>query len=302
MLYNTISLIRAIKRIKCEYRFDVIFVPAYSYLSWILPLLIDGKIVTVIHDPEPHIGERNLWNTLILKLSLISSDTLITHGNTLGKKLFNKNMGKRIFIIPHGIFDRFHEITNKSSVPKARPKPEYNLLFFGRIVEYKGLDILLKSLVNVREKIPNIKLRISGKGDLKKYQELLNPVRDSVIIENKFIPDKDIPSLFSWADVVVLPYKEATQSGVLALAYAFKKPVITTSVGAIPEVVEHGKTGIVIEPNNPTQLSESIVHLLENPKIARKISHIGYKKAQKSLSWKIIGRRLYSIAKELSRE
>lgn len=298
VLYNTISLIRSIKEIKSGNRFDVIFVPAPGYLSWILPLVFSGKIVTVIHDPEPHLGERNFYNNLILRLSLMFSDALITHGNTLRKELFDKGIRKRVFVIPHGIYKRFPKITNTSEI---KPKSEYNLLFFGRIVDYKGLDVLLKSLDDVKRKISNIKLRISGKGNIEKYRELLNPVKDSVIIENKFIPDKDIPSLFLWADIVVLPYKEGTQSGVLTLAYSFKKPVITTSVGAIPEVVDHGKTGITIEPSDPVQLSESIVYLLENPKIAKKISYLGYKKGQKSLSWERIGRRLYSIVEEFSK-
>lgn len=269
-------------------------------MIWIVPLFFDGKIITVIHDPEPHIGERNLRNKIITKLSIIFSDALITHGNTLRKELFRKKINKKVFIIPHGEFDEFHNIKHEQNAPKEQRERRYTLLFFGRIVEYKGLDILLKSLQLTKIKIPNIILIIAGRGDLSKYQQLMEPIEDTLIVENRFILDEEIPILFKRVDVVVLPYKEATQSGVLSLAYSFKRPVVTTSVGAIPEVADHKKTALIVKPNDYVELANSIIYLLENPKIAKKIAHNGHKKSNSLMSWKKIGRKLVSITKEVT--
>jgi len=183
-------------------------------------------------------------------------------------------------VIPHGAFTMF----TKWDDHKVNEE-ENTILFFGRISRYKGIDTLIKIQPLIAKEIKNITIIIAGQGEeFTKYQRLIID-RGSFEIHNRFISHKEIYKFFRRASVVVLPYTEASQSGVLAIAYAFGKPVVATNVGSIPEVIEDGKTGFIVPANNPQLLADAILKILKDQELRNFMSRNALNKARTALSW-----------------
>jgi glycosyltransferase involved in cell wall biosynthesis len=119
--------------------------------------------------------------------------------------------------------------------------------------------------------------------------------RDQFIVHNYHIPDEMVARLFQEAGVVVLPYIEASTSGVLAIAHAFGKPVVSTDVGGIPEVLDHGRTGLLISPRDPSSLAEAVVTLLKDQDLRREMGQNALQKAWSELSWVPIARKTLGV-------
>ncbi|HRI48467.1 MAG TPA: glycosyltransferase, partial [Ignavibacteriaceae bacterium] len=146
-------------------------------------------------------------------------------------------------------------------------KEDFVLLFFGYIRKYKGLDILINSFPRIQSKVPNAKLLIVGESyeDIKFYQDIINNTghADKIVLENKFVPNEDVAKYYQASDLVVLPYRSATQSGILNVAYGFSKPVMVTRVGGLSEFVFDDRTGIIIEPESKEAIVNGVVRFLE---------------------------------------
>jgi glycosyltransferase involved in cell wall biosynthesis len=136
------------------------------------------------------------------------------------------------------------------------------LLFFGYIRAYKGLMNLIEAIPYLLKEDENYFLLIVGEfyESKEKYFERIKELNigKNVLVIDEFVPNEEVGLYYSAADLVVLPYNSATQSGILNIAYGFKKPVIVTNVGGLPELVEDGKTGFIVEPHNPLALAEGI--------------------------------------------
>ena len=192
------------------------------------------------------------------------------------------------------IFYEFSRVVSNKS--KTSDK---TILYFGRIWGYKGLKYLFQSEPMISEVIPNLKIIIAGYGEnIEKYEPfIVNKEKYEFI--NEFIPNGMVLNLFERSDVVVLPYIEASQSGVIPLAYYTKKPVVVTNVGSLPEVVDHGVTGLIIPPKNIEYLSKAIIDLLSNETKLRYMGENGYKKLTNELNWDIAAsttHRIYNVS------
>lgn len=207
---------------------------------------------------------------------LCIADNIIPHEKRPGDKVFTQYFVKPInafitmseqvmedlktftskpaLLVPHPLYDNFGE---KLPMDVARKKlgikeSDFVLLFFGFIRKYKGLDLLLQAMPEVIEKIPNVRLVIAGeyydKPEIyKEYLEAIVP-KETVLLHTNFISSDEVKIYFSAADVLVQPYKDATQSGVSPLAYHFEVPMIVTNVGGLPALVPDGVSGLVAEP------------------------------------------------------
>lgn len=173
---------------------------------------------------------------------------------------------KPAFFSPHPIYDNYGSAISKTDACaklKLDPDKKY-LLFFGFIRDYKGLDILLQSMANERIKQAGIQLIVAGEYYSKDNEALNNKIiadnnlQDSVHLFTDFIPGGEVSYYFSAADVVVQPYKHATQSGITQIAYNFEKPMVVTNVGGLTEVVPDGKVGFVAEPE-PRSVADAIL-------------------------------------------
>lgn len=159
-------------------------------------------------------------------------------------------------------------------------------MFFGLIREYKGLDILINAMEKIKTELEDYTLLIVGEcyENENKYTELIKKagITDNVKCHYSFIPDNEVGKYFSAADVVVLPYKTASQSGIVQIAYHFDTPVIVSNVGGLPEIVDEGKTGYCVEPNS-NAFAKAIKAFYENDNISEMNSNISEYKSQ--FSW-----------------
>ncbi len=210
-----------------------------------------------------------IYNKIIYKFS----DALIVHSEKNKKQLsyYYKIPSEKIYVTPHGSFD-FYKDTNKINTESAKKElgiqPEQIvLLFFGFIKEYKGLDILLEAI----NRISDIKLTLIIAGEfesvdlkdrtLRQIKKL--PLNITIINRFGFVEPEEIPIYFTVSDIVVLPYKTISHSGVLHLAYSFSKPVLVTNVGDFEESIENGKSGILIKQCNSSAVYEAIKKITE---------------------------------------
>lgn len=266
------------------------FNECHPWTALFLPFLRKFKIVTMIHDVNPHLGSREIDQKIAKKLYVKYSNALLVHGESSKKEL---KVHEKIYSIPHGDYSFFLNY-NKGMLKEEKD----TVLFFGRIEDYKGLNYLISAINKISITNPNIKLLIAGNGDFQKYQNLIRN-ENNFEIHNEFIKDEEVPSFFQRAQIVILPYIEGTQTGIIPIAYAFKKPVIVTDVGSIPEVVDEGKTGFIVPAHDSIKLSNAIIKLLENNDLMHEMGKNGYVKMKKELSWEKISNELIKIYKEI---
>jgi D-inositol-3-phosphate glycosyltransferase len=156
---------------------------------------------------------------------------------------------------PHPLYDNFGDpIPKNEAIRKLNVDPGFRyLLFFGFIRDYKGLDLLLNAMADTRLRKFPLKLIVAGEfyTDRKPYEEIIrqNNLQEQLILRTDFIPDSEVINYFCACDLVVQPYKSATQSGVTQIAYHFNKPMIITNVGGLTEFVPDGKVGYVVQPD-----------------------------------------------------
>lgn len=245
-----------------------------------------------IHDPKPHQGER--WYKIFIEnIFRKRIDASFVHTIKGKDYLISKGfLQNRIFVVPHGDLNFFKKWI------KIGLKEEDNILFFGRIEDYKGLDILLQAAPQIFSVLPNWKITIAGKGEMRSYQKWINDDRIEVI--NRYLRDEEVARLFQKAKMVVLPYKEATQSGVVPIAFAFAKPVIATQVGGLDEIIRNGENGILIKPNDFELLAQTVVQLAKEQKKRVMIGNSGNHSLVKIKWGKIAHTHLMAYHKFLS--
>ena len=169
----------------------------------------------------------------------------------------------------HPVYDTFPEKIDKNTAKKKLGlKAENIILYFGIIRDYKGFDILLKAIAELKNRNTDFHLLAGGEcyGNDEKYTKLISDLGISNYItwHNRYIPDSEVTDYFSAADVVALPYRTASQSGITQIAYSYDLPVIVTNVGGLPEIVDEGKSGFTISPENPEELAVVLAENLDN--------------------------------------
>lgn len=235
--------------------------PCLGTLARIIRSNGSSKVISIIDNIIPH--EKRLFDTALASYFARSVDGFLTMSRSVLQQveLFNK-ISPKLFS-PHPIYDNFGEkIPREDACRLLNIDPENKyILFFGFIRDYKGLDILLEALALQDFRRQNIKLLVAGEfySDPKPYYDIIKKRRlaDMVILNTDFIPDSKVALYFSVADLVVQPYKNATQSGVTQIAYHFETPMVITNVGGLAEFVPDGKAGYVVEPN-PDSVAQGI--------------------------------------------
>jgi len=136
--------------------------------------------------------------------------------------------------------------------------------------------------------------------NIKKYRQMIQrkQIESFVKIFPYFIPDNEVPLFFNAADIVVLPYERISQSGIIQIAYAFEKPIVSTAVGGVPEVIVDGKTGVLVEPKSPEALAKSILKLLKDKDLRKKLGQEGMKYSKK-FTWASISMETLKIYKKI---
>jgi glycosyltransferase involved in cell wall biosynthesis len=242
------------------------------WLNFAAPFWRPIPVITTVHDVEVHPGDRDTrvlpsWAT---NLIVRQSRDIVVHGETLKSRAaarFSKQPD-HVHVLSHPAIIRYGELARAEGLKPCETDRPFTLLMFGRIFAYKGLEQLIRAESKLQvERLPDLRFVIAGRGDDPWALRHLMRCQDRYDIRNRFIEDREVAQLFLDADVVVLPYTEASQSGVLNLAAAFGKPVIVTDVGELRATVEDSRIGLVIQPNDPDQLAAAIARLHSSPQL-----------------------------------
>lgn len=215
-----------------------------------------SKIVCIADNIAPH--EKRVGDKPFTKYFIKPVDAFITMSEKVMDDLRQFNKTKPARLVNHPLYDNFGEKISRESARKSLgiQEDQFIILFFGFIRNYKGLDILFDAVKILKDKNYsnfNFKVLVAGEfyENRKKYDEQIIRlgIKDYLILNTDFIPNNDVKYNFCAADVVVQPYRNATQSGVTPLAFHFEIPMIVTNVGALPAMLANQTAGLVAEPN-----------------------------------------------------
>lgn len=247
------------------------FAPAWTILSrQIKRLPSKPKLVFICHNVAPHEQGRisKLALPIVLKLALGKGDGFIVHAQSDGRLLHTYLPKAKYVVTPIPTYaDLGIEDTSEIELPMTLPDDRPILLFCGIVRPYKGLDVLLDALAICVKERP-LHLLVAGEfwgGSEPEYRQQIKElgIEEHVTILNEYLPDELLAACIDRSDVVVLPYKSATQSAIIQTAFGRGKPVITTNVGGLGEVVENGRTGLVVPPEDPISLAKAIVNYFD---------------------------------------
>lgn len=227
--------------------------PCFGTISRIVKRNRHTEIVSILDNVVPH--EKRIGDDAFTKYFIGGIDAAVAMSQSVSDDFKTFASTKPVLLSPHPAFDNFGEReTKEQGKQKLGIDPHQPvLLFFGFIRDYKGLDWLLQAIAKMEVKQLPFKLLIAGEfyTDAQRYLDLIQQLnlQDKVILHTHFINDEDVKHYFCAADMVVQPYKHATQSGVTQICYHFERPMLVTRTGGLPEIVPDGKVGYVVEPN-----------------------------------------------------
>ncbi len=270
-----------------------------TYLPFCLAVGGKQPIVLTVHDVTTHPGrdsEGPKRHEIVRQHFRRRAAAVILHGDWLREQYLAQegDICRDAYVVPHGCYTVYRHWARDTvaEVPGS-------VLFFGRIHEYKGLDYLLRAGEIVARECPNFKIVIAGDGsDLQRYrQQVLDSPR--CVLHAGYLSNERVAEIFQQASLVVLPYTEGSQSGVIRIAYVFGKPVIVTDVGSLPESVKDGVTGLVVPPRNETALAAAISELLRNDAKRHAMGEAAGRMAATDLSWSNVARQTDPIFREV---
>jgi D-inositol-3-phosphate glycosyltransferase len=242
--------------------------------------------ISIFDNVVPH--ERRPGDRLLTKFFTKSIDGGIVMSGSVQEELISFRSGIPVKLTPHPLFDNYGVIISREEALSALQldSEKSYLLFFGFIRAYKGLDLLIKAFADKRLRKKKLKLIIAGEfyEDDTPYRQLIKlyDLENDVIVHDHFIKDNEIPLYFSVADLVVQPYKSATQSGVTQIAFHYEKPMLVTDVGGLREIVTDRVCGYVVQPQ-PENIAEAIFDYFENKREVQFTE--GVRKEKEKFSW-----------------
>lgn len=220
------------------------------------------RVVMVVDNLIPH--ERRPLDLTLTRWLMRATDAYIVQSGAVREDLLHLDPKARFLEVPHPVYNLFGDPIGKAEARRrlgldpAAPL----LLFFGFVRAYKGLDLLLRALPIVRREVPAQVLVLGEFYEGREQTEALIRelgLADSVTVLDQYVPNEKVGVYFSAADAIVLPYRSATQSGIVQIAYQLERPVISTDVGGLKEVVLHERTGLVVPPGDPPALAAAIL-------------------------------------------
>lgn len=249
---------------------------------FIFPSISRFTRVKTIHDVGIHEGNDSRFNKWWNNTNFKDAEKFVILSQKFVPKLVERGIAQEnILVIPHAGFDYYAGLSNSKSTKSTGR----NILFFGRVDKYKGIEILLEAMPKVVEAYPDVKLCIAGNGNMDAYADGLANCKNNLDLQNRWIKDEEVAGFLSWADFVVLPYTHATQSGVIPLAYAFSKPVVVTNVGCLDEQVINGKTGYLVEGSNSEALADAMIEMLSDIAKMKAMGDYAHQYMQENLTW-----------------
>lgn len=274
------------------------FAPCYAALAFGLKHFLGVPTVFLCDNIVPH--EKKIADVLLTRLALRFPDTFIVQSKAVLEDLLAFKPNAVFRESPHPVYEIF-----PAPVPKAEARrrlgirEEKVILFFGYIRTYKGLRHLLEAMPDILKEIP---LRLVVCGEFYEGREetvgLIRRLRidDRVTLRDDFIPNEQVGDYFCAADLVVLPYVSATQSGIVQIAYFYNKPVVGTEVGGLPEIIQDGETGYLVPPSDPKAVARAVVRFFRENR-ARDFEK-NVREEKKKYSWDRMAEAVEDLARE----
>jgi len=240
----------------------------HGVISFLIRKKYKNKILFITENVVSH--EDNFIDRFLTRFGLRNASKFLTLSGIVEKDVQQYAKGKKIYRSELPVYDCYQQ-HKELDLQKTKEGLGFNkdsivLLFFGYVRKYKGLDILIEAFPRILSEIPEARLLIVGefydKPDTYLDQIKKLGIEDKVKVVNEFVPNEEVAKYYEVSDVVILPYRSATQSGILNVAYGFNKPVIVTDVGGLAEFVDEGKTGFVIEPDSPNAIVEGVKNFI----------------------------------------
>ncbi|HSC20655.1 MAG TPA: glycosyltransferase family 4 protein [Solirubrobacterales bacterium] len=238
-----------------------------------------SRYALTVHDPVPHPGDE--VHPLVLKKvrrALRRGASLVfVHSEALAEELgATGDVKAPIEVVPHG-----------AAAAPFRPPPADSLLFFGRMSYYKGLDVLLDAMAAVWRERPQVKLTVAGEGEWPRHPVLDDP---RVTARDEHVPEGEVGRLYEGATCVVLPYRQASQSGVGSLAMEHGRALIATRVGGLPELVGADR-GRLVRSEDPAALAVAILEVLSTDGLAERLGRGATAAVEREIGWKAVAAR-----------
>lgn len=300
--FNWIKVGRELKKKNADLLIIKFWLPLMAPCFGTIARIVKGngktKVVSILDNIIPH--EHRPGDKILSKYFVSSIDAFIAMSKSVYDDLKSLNDKKPCLLSPHPIYDNFGTAVSREEAIGSLgldPSAKY-MLFFGFIRDYKGLDILLKAVADERIKNSDIKLIVAGEfyNNSENYFELEKQLglEGKIIWRTDFIADEQVKNYFCASDIIVQPYKTATQSGVTQIAYHFEKPMLVTNVGGLPEIVPNGKVGYSVEPEAKV-IADAISDFYSNGRYAEFVDNT--KEEKKKYSW---DRMLENVDKAMS--
>lgn len=273
------------------------FAPSLGYVAG--KLKNNVKIITIIDNAIPH--EKMFLNKALTQYFLKKNHGFIVMSEKVRTDLLSMLPDARIELLFHPLYNHFGNKKDKTTARQELKIDPYKrtLLFFGFIRDYKGLDLLIQAFGALDD---SYQLVIAGEtyGNFEKYDNLINSNTNKQRIHKfiKYISDKEVSTYFSAADVCVLPYKSATQSGITGISYHFELPIIATNVGGLGETIKHEKTGLIVEKPIVDDLTNGIKKFFENYNNEKFIENIRQIKTE--LSWENFAKKIIEFSNKIT--
>lgn len=266
----------------------------------------------VVHEPEIRTHRRLRWamDVALYRVIYRAFDVILLHGEA--------NRRRFAELYPNVPPERTHSIRMGSLValPEGRDadvdlRARYGLapdaptaVFFGTLSPNKGLEDLLAAFALVTERRPDARLVIAGHPSRHMRENAVEEdarelgLAGTVVVDPRYVPNEEIGPLMRLARFAVLPYRSATQSGALQVAYACARPVLATRVGALPEAVEDGASGVLVPPRRPEALADAMVALFDDPEASARMGEHALELSRTRFSWDAIARSVLSAYRE----
>lgn len=261
------------------------FAPCFATVAFLSRQFLGVRVLYLLDNIIPH--EKRIGDVFLSRLGLAFADAFIVQSKSVLADLLRFVPDAAYQEVPHPVYEIFPPKIGKGEArKKCGIHDERMILYFGYIRKYKGLPDLVRAMPLILKKV-SLRLVICGEFYEGREETLglidsLN-IGHAVTLVDRFIPNQEVGWYFCAADLVVLPYRSATQSGIVQVAYHYEKPVLITRVGGLPEVVPDGRAGFVVPPEDPGALAEAVIRFYREHR--EEAFAKGVKEEKKKYSW-----------------
>ncbi|MBF8295246.1 MAG: glycosyl transferase group 1 [Bacteroidetes bacterium] len=261
------------------------FGPCFGTIARLVRRKTGAKVLFICDNIIPH--EKRPGDMVFTRYAFNAVDAFIVQSASVERDLNAFLPGSRYALVPHPVYEIFGSSLAKTDArAKLGIRDERVILFFGYVRRYKGLHTLLDAMPAILKSL-KVKLLVVGEfyDDEQKYRQQIaeNNLQNDVVVHSDYVPNEEVSLYFSAADVVVLPYITATQSGIVQIAYQFDKPVIATDVGGLAEVVLNNRTGFIVKPAAPQEVADAVVRFYEGKREQEFVKNV--REEKKKYSW-----------------